>query len=654
MTIEQKWRTAAITILEGNPPAGSANGPMSRAGAVQNQAMSAARTSGLGSPLPLLDQVRLNPRQEILKSWTSSPTIVAPEADTPDWTPWLPADNKPLHARYGCQQGLPDEYLHPNAKWRWTLNGEQRIFRIVCSAPAPEDLTRHFLKVKRQRRWLGSEDMPEWTYDHTTVVTLTIPQGSTTGGIADGATPRPVDLNFPDYAEKNANQTVHYIAKATEIEEIYLPVEIQSPTRQAGGTMLGKIGGLRPQIYAPELRIAKLFPGKDAADATYAPIQSASPFAIVPEEDPDSYIIRVHDTSGVWKQLANPTAKPGIRITTTSPSPYQQFYSDQSDTNQALFQVDGANPTMAPGWLATKSMFLVSNREDNIEPAGGPINGTRNDLSRRVLPGGTVNVAFPGWQRSTSPIPVGNIISFNLPVPIAAKATLDMKMFRDADVLSPTNSTALFKEKLEAINEHYAQVGVVFDKTPDATSIPLASPLDSQILYFYIPNQSSKFLTRQVRDLAQLAGRVTGNGVEPNVSYGRTDAHLGILFCANQLGGGSSPGLALPSFGLESSEQAFNGNFFHSYITNSGDISGYNSRIAAHEVGHLLTNKGHFGGPASTGNNYQSLATTEEKGYNLMTEGPWGTLTWPFTHQRLGDEQENYIFTRGAIWLRNP
>ena len=400
-----------------------------------------------------------------------------------------------------------------------------------------------------------------------------------------------------------------------------------------------------------------LFPGKDSADASYSPIQTASPFAIVPEEDPDSYLIRVHDTSGVWKQLANPTAKPGIRITTASPSPYEQSHSDQSATNQALFQVDAANPNMAPGWLATKSMFLVSNLGDNNQAAGGPVNTARNDLSRIILPGGTVTVAFPGWQRSSTTPPADKIVSINLPTPIAAKATLDMKIFRDANDLKPGSIAELFKNQFRSINEHFAQAGIVFDKaTLDSAAIVLPSGLNSQIPNFYIPNLSPSRLTKQVRDLAQLAGRVTASGVEPNVNYARNDASLGILFCANQPETIQqlSPGLGLPPFSLESSEQAFSGNFFALYNTDLGGGSGYSPRTAAHEVGHLLTNKGHFGGAASSVNSYQPLASTDEKGFNLMTKGPWATITWPFTHQRLSDEQEAFIFTRGAVWLRNP
>jgi hypothetical protein len=586
VSIQQKWRTAAITIREGNPDFGTENSEMSRAGAIANHSMSAARTTGLESPVPLLSQVRLNPRNEITKAWASGPAVVLEPLNTsPEWTPWVSTNNQPLQARYRCAQAPPGGEILPLGKWRWILNGEERIFRITCATSPPEDITRHFLHVKRYRRWLGAEGVPDWTYDYTTVLTLTIAKGSIPATAGDVVAPEPVHLSFfpLSYAEKAS--PAEYTAKTTEIEEICLPVEITSPTRQTGGTMLGKSGGARPQIYVPELRIAKLFPGKDAADVSYSPIQSVSPFAIVPEEDPDSYIIRVHDVSGVWQQLSNPTAKPGIRITTATPSPYEQFHSEQS-TNPALYQVDAANPSMAPGWLTTKSMLLVSNSGDNNQPINGAKDGARNDPSRIVLPGGTVTVAFPGWQRSTSPIPTDKVVSINLPVPIAAKATLDMKIFEDA----PTAGSAslLFASQIQDANEHFAQAGIVFNKTPDSPPMVFQDgPLNSQIPHFYISNLRPSPLAPQVRELALLAGRVTGNGLAPNLTYARNDAHLGILFCANQLGGpqGISVGVALMPLSMEAADLPFAGNFFHMYSTNAGDISGYNPRTTSHELG---------------------------------------------------------------------
>jgi hypothetical protein len=167
---------------------------------------------------------------------------------------------------------------------------------------------------------------------------------------------------------------------------------------------------------------------------------------------------------------------------------------------------------------------------------------------------------------------------------------------------------------------------------------------------------SSRPLIKQVRDLAVAAGRATANGVEPNITYTRTDARLGIIYCASQPDSpfAPTPGQALLPMAMEAPEQALSGNFFHLYTTNSGETSGYNQRVGAHEVGHLLTNKGHFGGDASSPINYQSMAGSDERGYNLMTQGPWPSVDWPLTHQRLSEEQEAFIFTNGAVWLRNP
>jgi hypothetical protein len=90
-----------------------------------------------------------------------------------------------------------------------------------------------------------------------------------------------------------------------------------------------------------------------------------------------------------------------------------------------------------------------------------------------------------------------------------------------------------------------------------------------------------------VRELALLAGRVTGNGIAPNLTYARNDAHLGILFCEKQLGGpqGISVGVALMPLSMEAADLPFAGNFFHMYSTNAGDISGYNPRTTSHELG---------------------------------------------------------------------
>lgn len=92
--------------------------------------------------------------------------------------------------------------------------------------------------------------------------------------------------------------------------------------------------------------------------------------------------------------------------------------------------------------------------------------------------------AFPGWQRSTTQ----PIASFNLPVPIAARATLDMKKFQDADGLSPEANPNLFKDQMQGMSEHLAQAGIVFDKTPDTPSIGLPAGLNSSIPTFFITN----------------------------------------------------------------------------------------------------------------------------------------------------------------------
>lgn len=91
-----------------------------------------------------------------------------------------------------------------------------------------------------------------------------------------------------------------------------------------------------------------------------------------------------------------------------------------------------------------------------------------------------------------------------------------------------------------------------------------------------------------MRDLAVAAGRVTANGVEPNIIYARQDARLGILFGASQPPGTVMlcTGQALLPMAMEASEQALSGNLFHLYTTRSGEISGYNRRVSAHEIGH--------------------------------------------------------------------
>lgn len=600
---------------------------------------------------PMLDLVRLNPRNEIFRAWASGPAVVLePDNTNPEWVSWQPEDNQPLHARYSCVQAPPAAEMSVFGKWRWLLHGEDRIFRIVCATPPKEDIVRHFLHMKRFRRFLHSEVVPDWTYEPTTVHTLTIPKGSTASGGESVIASPPTDILFPNYTEKESPE---YTAKTTEIEEIYLPVEIVSPTRGSDGRMLGKVSGLRQMTYAPELRVAKLFPGKDAADAAYKPIQSSEPFAIQPGQDPDYFVVQVHDLSGVWKRMATPTAKPGIRVTTSTPEPYSRTNSDES-TNPALFQMDAATPALAPGWFSTSPMILVSNAQDNNQPVNGAKDGSRNDPSRLALPGSTVTLSFPGWQRSQGAIPVGKRDSIDIPVPIAAKATLDMKIFKDASIL--TQPATLFDQQLRGINEHFAQTGIAFDRSPNALPVEFPNDsLDSRVLSFYHTSNIPGPLTQQILSLAVLAGRVTATGSGAEAKYARSDAKLGILYCSTQPATVIQrfTGLALPVFSLEPKEQAMSGNFFHLYDAITGGLSGYDPQIAAHEIGHLLANRGHFGSAVGLVN-YHGEASDFEKSINLMSQGPWIPAGWPLNHRRFSDEQESFMFSQGAAWLRNP
>jgi hypothetical protein len=654
ITIQQEWRRADIAIAESNPAFGSGAVTMTRVGSVQNYAMAAPRSTGLSAPAPLRDQVRVNPKGELTLAWASpTPVMLEPVGANPSWETWQPAANLPLYSSYRCEQTL-DVQLIQVEKWGWRIKGEERIFRITCPNSPTEDIVRHFLLVKRSRKWVGNA-MPDWTYEPTTIQTLTIPKGAVPQGTDTVVASESLTLLLP-FPQAEVGTPEEYTAKTTEKEQIFLPIEVLVPERQPSGTLLAKAAGERRLIPAPELRIAKLFPGLDAAGASYSPIPEAPPNEIVPKEDPDSFVIRVHDTLDVWKNPATPTAKPGIRVTTSTPAPYDATHSD-TKSNPSQNQMDAANTGMVPGWLATKAMLLVSNLNDNNQAIAGASAGSRNDPTRIVLPGGSVTVTFPGWQRTTSAPPSGAAVSFDIPVPIAAKATLDMKIFADALQLSPAPN--LFADHLKTVNEHFAQTGIQFTKRPTVPPNAFnAVATNSSIASFYLTNVRPSPLAPQVRELGLLAGRATANGTAPNQTYTRNDGFLGVLFCANQPGNLTNAGLALMTVVTDLEDRAFAGNLFLNFNANLG-TTGYDSATTAHEVGHLLSNKGHFGGIASSPANYQSSATAFEKGLNLMTEGPW-TVTpqtppvWPATHQRFSEEQEHFMFTNGAAWLRNP
>jgi hypothetical protein len=124
VTIQQKWRRAEIAILEDNHPTNGTH-TMARVGSVQNHAMAAPRTTGLATPVPLRDQVRLNPRNEIFRSWGFVPTVsLDPAGAIPEWQPWTPEGNQPLYARYRCRQAQGGVGFFPDADWVWQLNGE--------------------------------------------------------------------------------------------------------------------------------------------------------------------------------------------------------------------------------------------------------------------------------------------------------------------------------------------------------------------------------------------------------------------------------------------------------------------------------------------------------------------------------------------------
>ena len=304
--------------------------------------------------------------------------------------------------------------------------------------------------------------------------------------------------------------------------------------------------------------------------------------------DPGSFYVRVTDPS------CKGAGKISINVSTDSPS---EYYDDNPT------EVELAESPAGSGVFLSESMMLMSDSVDDEHKVGGIEDDHKNDRTHIVALGGKVKVTYvptSGVQAS---------LEAKVPDPSYLKQTVNIQILIVRDKPTATGGTApISKGDVETdwklVRERFAQVGVKINY--DIAPAPVDPPdgVDFTDGFKIRDPMSSKVLTEEAKKL------ISGLGTVPQTG----DIH--VLYVETIYGALST---AVADYWYEESEDPYTFNIILRKDRGVFD--------PAHELGHILTDKGY--------------GTTVPK-TNLMHEKQYdgNTVT---TMKRLDSSQETRI-----------
>jgi len=397
---------------------------------------------------------------------------------------------------------------------------------------------------------------------------------------------------------------------------------VQTPTGMASYTIKvvvpevttdGKLVVPPKKVATKTLKVAKLVPVRDTAanPSIHIPLYTSGTMPaggqlLNPGEDPDCFFVIVTDQSKAGQT-------PRIRITTECIETGFTTYSDsaaQGDANVIELEETGNNS----GIFRTPSMILVSDDTDDDEPIDNIADDAKGDRSRKIALGGKVKVTMLDWALGGAPPPV-----HDYDAPVQKNVTVKAAIMADS-----VATVATVNDDIRRCNERLAQIGVRV-KLGGAPQQGVQSPLgNSSVIEGSADPNYTPPLNGPPHVLAEAKTKAIGTAVRP-----AGDSSITLIYCQDV-----QPLSAFSHFPIARSPQdaALEGLIF---------LRGTNSNyIAAHELVHILTNRGHWNdtycyAPFIAGQNqsrdpdypatnvrFLGLGGVEDRAVNLLFQSP--------------------------------
>ena len=270
--------------------------------------------------------------------------------------------------------------------------------------------------------------------------------------------------------------------------------------------------------------------------------------------------------------------------------------------------------------LISHAQLLVSDKLDDEHPADGVDDEALNDRTHKIQLGGKFRVT------AVTTLALGDIpVDFQATVPIRSAYTCNifvLKIYAFGGWVPCTdveNPFAVPLERFRIAQERWAQAGVKLV----LGRLEIVQPtLDIGQRY------------DRLNLLDVESGTVQADAKRIIDTWGTSGtAEIDIFFLA-LVDLGAVQGRALFSAALASSDTAYANTAFMAALTP-------NRTALAHEIGHLLTNRAHFGESGAL--NYQSGASVDDKNRNLMSNALQPDV-WGFGgSRRITHEQQTFI-----------
>lgn len=302
-----------------------------------------------------------------------------------------------------------------------------------------------------------------------------------------------------------------------------------------------------------------------------------------------------------------------------------QLRTTKADGTTVLDAATKLNLTMeqvSPDY-STKPLLLVSDTSDDsgsdvtVKADEAPDDQTHlAELGSKIIVD-SFDLKFPNPATAVT-LPVTSLTATVLADP--AK-TFNVKIFRLSDC--PLSKATILTHATR-MKERFAQVGVTITApTTEASIIDVSTPADWAPRGSIIELNNGKVLAKQDFLANQYPNPVDGKAFH-------------VYYCKHTVLDGDAGGFAIYENDKDTSNRAHERKAY---------ISGEQATlyVLAHEIGHLLTKAGHYGGTSSL-DDYEKKASLDKIFHNLMLEGTGIGGMDIRAPKRLFEVQENLIF----------
>jgi hypothetical protein len=389
-----------------------------------------------------------------------------------------------------------------------------------------------------------------------------------------------------------------------------------------------------------ELKIAKLTDAIKPVDKTITQFTSSSQFFLHSRSDPDLFRVRV---SGLPN---NPAMRLTVNLQTVGLPAQGQFASINDDATEIPMRYTVEN---GKGCYSTSRQFLVAYKEDDeyknptstdpfrvfgVDEQGqtDPDVSKASDRTHRAALGSKVKVS----SINVSGVPGGGAHPLNnmwLPVNSRKTAKVSVFAFPDSGVVENGEVTAKVWSDLQTARDVLAQVGITLEVEQGFPKIvPLPSGVSSDIEAYQFAKDANAAIGQP--KVLEDVGEPSKDGKKLIAACTGSTAKFTLIYCSTLLAGPGKDdfaGYAYPPLGCKDA------NANHAFV--AGRFNNNTVLALAHELCHLLTNKGHFG------QTYPALLPPPERVWNNLMRTGKPVHIWPGIGQgcRLEKLQQDLI-----------